>query len=86
MKSLMSEAISPSMADLAMKVAKVTADINRLQPLPVCDGMPSVYVRCFSSPLPEWRRARHVLDHCRAIHAVLTSDVTPILPEAAGRR
>jgi dTDP-glucose 4,6-dehydratase len=47
--------------------------------------MPSVYVRCFSSPLPEWRRARHVLDHCRAIHAVLTADVTPILPEAAVR-
>ena len=47
--------------------------------------MPSVYVRCFSSPLPEWRRARHVLDHCRAIHAVLTADVTPVLPEAAVR-
>ena len=45
--------------------------------------MPWVYVRCFSSPLPEWCRARHVLDHCRAIHAVLTADVTPILPEAA---
>jgi hypothetical protein len=45
--------------------------------------MPSVYVRCFSSPLPEWRRARHVLDHCRAIHAVLTADVTSILPEVA---
>jgi dTDP-glucose 4,6-dehydratase len=68
-----------------MKVAKVTADIRRQQPLPVCDGMPSVYVRCFSSPLPEWRRARHVLDHCRAIPAVLTADVTPILPEAAAR-
>jgi hypothetical protein len=24
-----------------------------------------------------------VLDHCRAIHAVLTADVTPILPETA---
>ena len=24
-------------------------------------------------------------DHCRAIHAVLTADVTPILPEAAVR-
>jgi hypothetical protein len=44
--------------------------------------MPSVDVRCFSSPLPEWRRARHVLGHCRAIRAVLTADVTPILPEA----
>ena len=47
--------------------------------------MPSVYVRCFSSPLPEWRRARNVLGHCRAIHAVLTADVTPVLPEAAVR-
>ena len=73
------------MVDLAMKPAKVRADLKRQQPLPVCDGMPSVYVRCFSSPLPEWRRARHVLGHCRAIRAVLTADVTPILPEAALR-
>jgi hypothetical protein len=34
--------------------------------------MPSPYVGCFPSPLPGWRRACHVLDHCRAIHAVLT--------------
>ena len=73
------------MADLAIKVTKVTTDIKTAATAPVCDGMRSVYVRCFSSPLGEWRRACHVLDHCRAIHAVLTAYVTPILPEAAVR-
>jgi hypothetical protein len=71
------------MVDLPTKVAKVTADIMTAETAPVCDEMPSVFVRCFSSPLPEWRWARHVLDHCRAIDAVLTADVTHPPPALA---
>jgi hypothetical protein len=35
------------MGDLGMKMAKVTADVKTAAAAPVCDGMPSVYVRFF---------------------------------------
>jgi len=74
------------MADLAMKVTKVTADIKTAATAPSLRRDAIGLREVLSSPLPEWRRARHVLDHCRAIHAVLTADLTPVIPEAAVRQ
>jgi hypothetical protein len=65
------------MVNLAMKTAKVTAGIR---PAAAAPGLrrDAIGLRdVLSSPLPEWRRARHVLDHCRAIHTVLTTSNPP---------
>jgi hypothetical protein len=68
-----------------MKVAKVTADIKTAATAPGLRrdaiGLREVLFQSITGMAPDAPRARPL----RAIHAVLTADVTPILPEAAVR-